>query len=61
MLKIFDTQIPMAIKTAESTSRGKSIFTYDKNSKVAEAYSSFAKEVLDNGKERTKNAVAQVR
>jgi len=32
----------MAIKTAESTSQGKSIFSYDKNSKVAEAYSSFA-------------------
>lgn len=61
MLKIFDIQIPMAVKTAESTSRGKSIFTYDKNSKVAEAYSSFAKEVLENGKERNKNAVAKVR
>lgn len=61
MLKIFDTQIPLAVKTAESTSQGKSIFTYDKNSKVAEAYSSFAKEVLDNDKERTKNALVKVR
>lgn len=61
LLKLFDTQIPLAIKTAESTSRGKSIFTYDKNSKVAEAYSSFAKEVVDIGKERNKNAVCKVR
>lgn len=61
LLKLFDTQIPLAIKTAESTSRGKSIFTYDKNSKVAEAYSSFAKEVVDIGKERNKNAVTKVR
>ena len=61
LLKLFDTQIPLAIKTAESTSRGKSIFTYDKNSKVAEAYSSFAKEVVDIGKERSKNAVTKVR
>ncbi len=60
-LKIYNTQIPLAIKTAESTQQGKSIFTYDKNSKVAEAYSSFAKEVLEDGKERTKNAVAKVR
>lgn len=61
LLKFFDTEIPLAIKTAESTSRGKSIFTYDKNSKVAEAYSSFAKEVVDIGKERNKNAVAKTR
>lgn len=61
LLKLFDTQIPLAIKTAESTSRGKSIFTYDKNSKVAEAYSSFAKEVLEDGKEHIKNATAKVR
>ena len=54
LLKLFDTQIPLAIKTAESTSRGKSIFTYDKNSKVAEAYSSFAKEVVDMAKNETK-------
>lgn len=60
-LKIYDTQIPLAIKTAESTQMGKSIFTYDKNSKVADAYSSFAKEVLESGKERNKNAVAKVR
>lgn len=61
MFNFFETQIPLAVKTAESTSRGKSIFTYDKNSKVAEAYSSFAKEVVDIGKERNKNAVCKVR
>ena len=42
-IKIYDTQVPRAIKVAESTAHGKSIFTYDKNSKVAEAYSSLAK------------------
>ena len=55
-IKIYDTQVPRAIKVAESTAHGKSIFTYDKNSKVAEAYSSLAKEVLIDGKERNKNA-----
>lgn len=55
-IKIYDTQVPRAIKVAESTAHGKSIFTYDKNSKVAEAYSSLAKEVLIDGKERHKNA-----
>ncbi len=59
IVKIYDTQIPIAIKTAESTSRGKSIFAYDKNSSVALAYSQFAKEVLADERERTKNAPAK--
>ena len=54
-VRIYDTQIPRAIKVAESTAHGKSIFTYDKSSKVAEAYSSLAKEVLIDGKARKKN------
>lgn len=56
VIKIYDTQIPRAIKVAESTAHGKSILSYDKSNKVAEAYSSLAKEVLINGKERNKNA-----
>lgn len=58
IVKIFDTQIPMAVKIAESTSQGKSIFSYDKNSKVAEAYSSFAREV-ENGRTKEKNATTK--
>lgn len=61
MLKLYNTQIPRAIKTAESTSQGESIFSYDKNGLVAEAYSSFAKEVLNDGKEPIKNATTKVR
>ena len=58
IVNIFETQIPVAIKTAESTSQGKSIFSYAKNSNVAEAYSSFAKEI-ENGRKKEKNAVAK--
>lgn len=61
ILKLFNTQIPRAVKTAESTSSGGSVFSYDKNGTVASAYSSFAKEVLNDGKEYTKNATAKVR
>ncbi len=61
VIKIYDTQIPIAVKTAESTSTGKSVFAYDKNGKVAEAYSLFAKEVLKCGKERNKNDPTEVR
>ena len=61
ILKLCNTQIPRAVKTAESTSSGGSVFTYDKSGTVANAYSSFAKEVLNDGKEHTKNATAKVR
>lgn len=61
IIKIFDSQIPIATKAAESTERGESIFSYDKSGKVADAYSSFAKEVLEDGKEKSKNAVAYTR
>ena len=36
----------MGIKAAETAISGKSIFAYDKNSKVAKAYEEFTKEVL---------------
>ena len=60
IVKIYDTQIPIAVKTAESTSKGKSIFEYDKNSSVARAYMQFAKEVLkEDVKERKKKCTYQ--
>lgn len=55
-LRIFDTKIPMAIKCAEISIVGKSIYEYDKGSKVAKAYENFTKEVLSLGEiKRTKN------
>ena len=54
VLKIFKTEIPVAVKAAEISAVGKSIFAYDKNSKVALAYAQFAKEVLADG-ERQRN------
>ena len=61
ILKLYDTKIPRAVKTAESTSSGGSIFSYDKSGVVAEAYSSLSKEVLDDGKRLIKNATTKVR
>lgn len=58
-VNIYKTKIPLAVKTAESTSRGKSIFKYDKNSKVANAYNEFAKEVLEFDRQREKNAASK--
>ena len=53
---LFETQIPRAVRAAESTRYGESIISHDKNSKVAESYLNFAKEVLNNErKEKTRN------
>ena len=60
VLKIYKTVIPIATKTAESSAVGQSIFTYDKNSKVAQAYAAFTKEVLGNA-ERVKSKSARCR
>ena len=60
-VKIYDTEIPKAVNTAKSTSTGKSIFNFDKNSPVAEAYKSLAKEVLEDERTRTKNETSKIR
>ena len=46
-INVFDTVIPFSIKAAESNVESKSIFAYDKNSKVAKAYEDLTKEVLE--------------
>ena len=43
MLRIYKTQIPIAVKAAEISAAGQSIFAYDKGSKVAQAYADFTK------------------
>lgn len=54
-LKIFNTEIPISIRAAETSAAGKSIYAYDKNGKAAEAYKNLTKEVLDSGKEQSKH------
>ena len=49
VLKIYRSEIPMAVKAAEISAAGKSIYAYDKNSKVAQAYAAFSKEVAADG------------
>ena len=45
-LRIFDTVIPRSIRAVEATRSGESIFAYDPNGKVAQAYAGLTKEVL---------------
>lgn len=61
-LKIYQTVIPAAIKAAEVSAAGKSIYAYDKHSKAAEAYEAFSREVVKDGEiKRHKSKSAPVR
>ena len=44
-INVFDTEIPHSVRAAECSLTGESIFTHDKNGKVAAAYEMLAKEV----------------
>jgi chromosome partitioning protein len=60
-IKIFKTEIPKAIASSKSTSTGKSIFEFDKNSTVAKAYENLAKEVVENERKKERDDIAYVR
>lgn len=53
-IKVFESEIPHSIRAVESTAEGKSIYAYDKSSKVAKAYEQLSKEVAELG-EKTKS------
>ena len=46
-INVFDTEIPHSVRAAECSLTGESIFTHDKNGKVAAAYEMLAKEVTE--------------
>lgn len=46
-LHVFDTMIPTAVRAAETSLVGKSIYAHDRTSTVAKAYEAFVKEVTD--------------
>ncbi len=60
-LRVYKTEIPYSVKAAEVSAVGKSIYTYNKNGKAADAYKEFSKEVLDNGKQRNKHRSENIR
>lgn len=45
-IRVFNTEIPHSVRIPESSIAGTSIFSYDKNCKVATAYESLSKEVI---------------
>ena len=59
-IRIFDSQIPAAVKAAEASKAGVSIYAYDKDSKPAKAYEELTREVIRLG-EREKRRVEPAR
>ena len=51
-IRVYQTIIPVAIKAAEASTAGKSIYTYDKNNPASKAYESFTKEVIADGERK---------
>ena len=51
-IRIYRTAIPIAVKAAEVSSKGKSIYAYEPNSTVSKAYTDFTKEVLADGRQK---------
>lgn len=60
-IKMYHTSIPMAVKAAEVSSKGQSIYAYEPKSTVANAYMEFTKEVLadDRKKERLHTSITR--
>ena len=59
-IRVFETEIPHSVRAAECSLAGKSIFSHDRNGKVAAAYEQLTKEVVENPqseKETAKKAV----
>ena len=51
-IKMYRTYIPIAVKAAETSSKGKSIFAYEPGSTVSKAYTDFTKVVLADGRKK---------
>lgn len=61
-IRVFESQIPIAVKAAEVSAKGESIYAFDKNNPVAKAYGSLTKEVLRDGdrqRERVRSSDAR--
>lgn len=61
-VRIFSSEIPVAVKAAEAGKAGKSIFAYDPDGKAARAYEALTKEVIaDNERHRKRDRTAIAR
>ena len=51
-IKMYRTSIPIGVKAAEASSKGKGIYGYEPRSTVSKAYTAFTKEVLADGRKK---------
>lgn len=61
VMRIYKTSIPTAVKAAEVSSKGKSIYAYEPSSPVSRAYSNFTKEVLSSDRQKERLRAADAR
>ena len=60
-IHVLQTMIPRSVRAAESTVRGKSIYSYNPSGKVAQAYEHLALEVMALGKEQHRHQIDPAR
>ena len=60
-IRVYGTDIPRSVRAAEISAEGKSIFAHDPKGKVAEAYQTLTKEVIQNAEKRRKHQLEQLR
>lgn len=60
-LHIYKAEIPLAIKAAETSAEGRSIYAYDKRGKAAAAYEQLTGEVMEHGRQRARHEAGLVR
>lgn len=53
-LRVFQSEIPLSIRAAETSAQGKSIYAFDPHGIAAKAYQAFTKEVEDIGEKQCK-------
>lgn len=54
-IRVFKTEIPRSVRAEEATEKGKSIYLYDKNGTVAQAYTDLTKEVNCGARETNRS------
>lgn len=60
-LRVFQADIPRSVRAAEISAEGVSIFKHDPGGKVADAYRSLTKEVLENAEKKHRHQLDQLR
>ena len=61
-VRVFETEIPHSVRAAECALSGGSIYAYDRNGKVAQAYERFTKEVEElEERSKTRSRIDRVR